>query len=212
MKIQRIKQWMALMAALVILPAAVMAQTPEARIDTAMTRAEEAGIPASLLESKVAEGRAKGIPMDRIATAVESRLRDLEQARAAMKRGADDVDAAQLSVGADAIGAGVSEKVLEKIAASTGRDRRAVAVAALTQLVSQGIAPEAALLRVQDALARGPQALANLAAQSHVGLQGTGSRGANPGAGTPPASVPAPGQGNQPPVPPRGGSAGRGRF
>jgi hypothetical protein len=217
MTIQGIKHWMAIIAALVILPVAAMAQTPEERIDTAMSHAEDAGIPVSLLESKVAEGRAKGIPMDRIATAVESRLRGLEQARAAMKRGANDVDAAQLSVGADAIGAGVSEAVLEKITASTGRDQRAVAVAALTQLVSQGIAPEAALLRVQDAVARGAQALANLAAQSRAGSQGAGSRGVNPSAGStprtsgPPASVPAPGQHSQPPVPPRSGPAGRGR-
>jgi hypothetical protein len=216
MKIQGFKSWAALITALVTLPMAAMAQTPEQRIDTAKNHAEQAGVPVSLLESKIAEGRAKGVPLDRIATAVESRLRSLEQARSAMKRAANDVDAAQLSVGADAIGAGVSEAVLEKITASTGRDRRAVAVAALTQLVSQGVAPEAALLRVQDALAQGPQALANLAAQSRGG-QSSGTRGVNPGAGStprtsgPPAAVPAPGQGNQPPVPPRVGSAARGR-
>jgi hypothetical protein len=104
--------------------------------------------------------------MDRIAAAVESRLQGLEKAQTAMKRVAPDIDAAQLSVGADAISAGVSDAVLEKITGATGRERRAVAIAALTQLVANGTAPEAALLRVQDALSRGPQALANLAAQS----------------------------------------------
>ena len=48
-------------------------------------------IPVSLLQSKIAEGRAKGIPMDRIATAVESRLRNLEHAKIALSRGAGDV-------------------------------------------------------------------------------------------------------------------------
>jgi hypothetical protein len=39
-----------------------------------IARSQQVGIPLSLLESKVAEGRAKGVAMDRIATAVESRL------------------------------------------------------------------------------------------------------------------------------------------
>jgi hypothetical protein len=94
--------------------------------------------------------------MDRIATAVELRLTNLERAKASMSRGANDADAAQLSVGADAIGAGVGEAILEKVAAAASRDRRAVAIAALTQLVLHGVAPDAALVRVQEAIARGP--------------------------------------------------------
>ena len=161
-------QWILVLALLAILSVPAAAQTPQERIDAAMTRSQREGIPLSLLESKIAEGRAKGVAMDRIAMAVESRLRNLEQAKVIMARVANDVDAAQLSVGADAIGGGVSEAVLEKITASASRERRAVAVAALTQLVLHGIAPEAALLQVKDALARGPQALANLAAQPGV--------------------------------------------
>lgn len=209
MKTDLVKLGMAALLGLILLPVTVMAQTPEERIDTALDRAEAAGIPVSLLESKIAEGKAKGIPMDRIAAAVDTRLAGLEKARAAMSRGAIDVNAAELSVGADAIGAGVSEAVLGKIAATAGKERRAVAVAALTQLVQQGIAPDSALLRVQDALAHGPQALANLAAQSGFGTShapegaGAGAGGARSGsatrgagaAGGPPKSVPAPGQG-----------------
>lgn len=211
-KDMRIQRYAAVIAAFIILPAAALAQTPEIRINTALSQATQVGIPVSLLESKVAEGKAKGIPMDRIAAAVESRLKGLEQARTAMNRGAHDIDAAQLAVGADAIGAGVSEAVLEKITATTPKDRRAVALTALTQLVSEGIVPEAALLRVQDALARGPEALANLAARSGVGVGGPRGTGpSTPGssaAGGPPAPVPAPGQGSTAPVPPRGGRSG----
>ena len=159
-------QWIVTSAMMVILSAPAMAQTPQERIDKAMTRSQEVGIPISLLDSKVAEGKAKGVPLDRIATAVESRLRNLEQAKLVLSRAANDVDTAGLSVAADAIGAGVSEAVLEKIAASAGSDRRAIAIAVLTQLVLHGTAPDAALLQVKDAVARGPQALANLAAQS----------------------------------------------
>lgn len=203
--------WMAVLTALTALtalaclPATAVAQSAEERIAEALTRAEAAGIPAALLESKRAEGQAKGIPMDRIAVAMEHRLEGLERAREVMGRGAEDVDAAQFSIGADALGAGVSEAVLEEITGSTAADRRAVAVAALTQLVLQGHVPDAALLRVQEALARGPEALANL-----PGMAGAAAGG--PAAGTPgavqggvPASVPAPGQVGRPPVPPRGG-------
>ena len=194
-------QWIAVLA---ILSVPAMAQTQQERIDAAMTRSQQVGIPVSLLESKIAEGRAKGVAMDRIATAVESRLRNLERAKVVMARVANDVDAAQLSVGADAISSGVSDAVLEKITASAGRDRRAVAVAVLTQLVLHGIAPEAALVQVKDALARGPQALANLAAQPGASgdhPQGAGTNEGNRGTtGTPPASGSSPTRPISPPT------------
>jgi microcompartment protein CcmK/EutM len=211
MKSQMTKiQWTTALVVLALIPATVMAQSPQERLDTAITHAQEAGIPVSLLQSKISEGRAKNIPMERIATAVENRLRNLEQAKIAMNRGATDVDAAQLSVGADAIGAGVSEAVLTQIATSASRDRRAVAVAALTQLVLHGTAPDVALLQVKDALAHGPQALANLAAQAGaVGQGGTPGNASAPRNGSSPASVPA--QPHVSPVPPSARGAGRGR-
>src|SRR5690606_9670501 len=45
----------------------------EARIQAATRRVAAAGIPRSLVESRVAEGRAKGVPAERIAAAVERR-------------------------------------------------------------------------------------------------------------------------------------------
>ena len=112
---------------------AAMAQTAQERIDAATAHAREAGIPVTLLESKVAEGKAKGIPMDRIAAAVERREAAIEKASQAL-RGRPDVGAADLSVGADAIETGVSAAVLKAIADSAPRDRRVVAIAALTEL------------------------------------------------------------------------------
>src|SRR5436190_6369200 len=147
-------QWIAAVTVLAFLPIVAAAETPQERIDQAMARAKDAGIPIELLESKVAEGRAKGIAADRIATAVENRLHGLEQAKLIMTRGANDVDAAQLSVGADAISAGVGETVLEKIAASKGRDSRTVAGAALTQLVLNEITNETAFSEGRVALNR----------------------------------------------------------
>jgi hypothetical protein len=157
-----------LLSLLVLMPAGVMAQTAEERIDAAFVQAEEAGIPVSLLESKIAEGHAKGIPMDQIAMATEQRLKGLARARDAMARGADDLDAAQVSVATDALGNGVSEAVLEEIANTTPRERRTVALAALAHLVEEGIAPAEALARVNDALERNVDALARQPAVAEI--------------------------------------------
>ena len=210
MRVRRLMQkiqWIAMAATLALLPTIALAQSPGERIDAAMVRARESGIPVSLLESKKAEGLAKGVPMDRIATAVETRLQQLDKARAAMMRSAKDVDAAQLSVGADAIGAGVSEAALTDIAASAKADRRSVAIAALTYLVSrERLAPDIALSRVKTALANGPQALSDLVNRSGSasGNAPDHPQGNSGGKSGPPVSGPGSGQG-RPPVIPHGG-------
>jgi hypothetical protein len=193
-------------------------QPPQERIDTALSRARQAGIPVSLLESKIAEGKAKGVSQERIAAAIERREGVLERASQAL-RGAADA-AASLAVGADAIESGVNEAVLKAVAENAPRDRRNVAIAALTQLVQQGQVPEAALERVRDALKRGPDALANLPGESGSNRRGNGSpegngsgnrsgNGSGSGSGNgngggqsgkdpgPPSGVPAPGKPSQ---------------
>jgi len=195
--------WLALAG----LPAAAHAQDPQQRIDAARRRAESAGIPVALLDSKVAEGRAKGVPLDRIAVAVERRLGALSRAREAMAaapRGAP-VTAADLSVGADALEAGVEPGVLGRLAAAAPGDHRAMAIAALTHLVSQGESSERALARVTAALRQGPDALRRLPGEaaaersrgngpppgrSNPGQGQGGARGR--GQGGPPAAVPGP--------------------
>src|SRR4051794_22965269 len=81
------------------------AQTPAQRIQAARQRSAQAGIPVALLDGKVAEGRAKGVPEDRIAAAVERRLASLQRARDAMagQAPAAPLTGADLSVGADAL-------------------------------------------------------------------------------------------------------------
>jgi hypothetical protein len=198
---------------LLLLPATGWAQAPEERIDAALAHAEEIGIPAGLLESKLAEGRAKGVPMERIAIAVQNRLEALTRAREIMARGANDLDAAQISVGADALGAGVDADVLTELAATTSAERRAVAVAALSYLgeqerfADQGRALEA----IQNALARGPGGLRGIPgfAGPPAGLptpEGVGPPDGRPQTG-PPAGVPAPGR-RGPPDRPRGPPGG----
>jgi hypothetical protein len=213
-------------------PALAQARPPQDRINTALTRARQVGIPVALLQSKIAEGQAKGVPIDRLATAVERRLAALERAHQAMA-GQHGIGHADLAIAADAVESGVGEAVLTRIADVAPRERRAVAIAALTQLVQLGHVPEAALERVRQALQRGPEALLNLPAEAgHAAgrrggppdVQTPGAAGARGGAPVgPPAGVPAPGKPPQsarpggPPAkpgpsspPPAGGRGGSG--
>ena len=184
--------------------ATAQAQPPQDRINTALARARQVGIPIALLESKIAEGKAKGVSLDRLAAAVERRLAVLERAHDALRDRPDAADS--LSVGADAIESGVSETALLTIADSAPRDRRNVAIAVLTELVEQGHVPEAALERVRAALQRGPDALTNLPAEARANAARRGNEAPNTrrsGAGErpdarPPAAVPAPGEGARP--------------
>jgi hypothetical protein len=194
-------------------------QTPQDRINTALVRARQVGIPVALLESKIAEGKAKGVSLERIATAVTRREAALERASQVMK-GQPGTSEAELAVAADSIESGVSDAVLKAVAETAPRDRRAVAIAALTQLVELGHVPDVALARVQDALKRGPEALLNLPAEA--GRRGGGpstvqppdaGRGRGGAGGGPPESVPAPGGTTQPsrpggPATPRGRPTG----
>src|SRR5690242_648711 len=108
---------MCLTAALLLAPAALFAQdstsasqpSSQARIDAALSTALQAGVPVSLLQRKIAEGEAKGVPMDRIALAVEHRLEALTEAHDALANaGLASTTEGELSVAADAVQAGVS--------------------------------------------------------------------------------------------------------
>jgi hypothetical protein len=197
--------------------ALAQAQAPQERINTVLARARQVGIPVALLESKIAEGKAKGVSLERIAAAIERRETALERANEALRNEPDA--ASSLAVAADAIDSGVSQAVLREVAGNAPRDRRNVAIAVLTELVKQGHAPEAALGRVRDAVRRGPDALSNLPAEAggrgrgggppdgQGQGSGTGRAGGDSGSG-PPAGVPAPGK---PPQAGRPDDAGAGR-
>ena len=199
--------------ALALIPAPVIGQGADEQIQSALDQAQGAGIPVESLESLVAEGRAKGIPMDRIADAVQARMDGLARAQQALA-GISDLETADVEVGADALGSGVSEAVLAEIANTAPKERRAVAIAALSHLVGAGIVPAEALSRVQDALARGPAALQNLPAQARGGGAAPAIGGLLPGGVGAPGGIPAPGgripagagpgSGGTPPGPPSG--------
>jgi hypothetical protein len=162
---------------MMIVPTALVAQdstqkqteqqpkTPQTRIEAALQAAAEAKIPLSLLQSKVAEGQAKHVSAERIAIAVETRLKALLRADLVLDRA--DVSAessAELAVSADALEAGVSEKALVSISKSSPDERRVVAVAILADLVRLGQTSDAALTQVSAAVTSSTT-LANLSAQ-----------------------------------------------
>ena len=187
-----------LSAIMLLLPAALSAQTPEADVQRTLARARQADIPVELLESKIAEGLAKGVPMDRIAAALQNRLEILERVR-------QNIDpqrqftSEELNVSADALAAGVEESALRTISGNAPRERRSAAIAALSQLVRLGHPSADALRRVTDALNRGPQALMNLSGQAASARRGPPPR---------PPGADAAGQGRRGPP---GGVPGRGR-
>lgn len=188
-----------------VLPAAISAQTPDDRVERAVSRAIEAGIPPELLTNKVAEGRAKGVPMDRIAAAVERRLAVLQRVRTEIDS-RREFSSEELGVAGDALTAGVDEEALRNISSSAPRERRAVAIAALSQLVRLGHPSEEALRRVTQALNSGPEALMNLPGQAAAaaGRRGPppgppGADAASRGRGGPPPGIPG---GSKPPANP----------
>lgn len=187
-------------AALTLFAAPALAQEAEGAAE-AFARAEAAGIPVSLLESKMAEGRAKGVPMDVIESAIERRTDALIRAASTFEAaGIESAGEAELSVAADALESGVSEAVLQTISETAPQERRTVAIAALSYLVASGEVSEEALLQVEAALQRGPDALANLSVRAGAAVEagGPGAAGAagidagvDVGTGGVPAGVPA---------------------
>lgn len=142
-----------------------------ARIQAAVIQALSVGIPVTLLENKIAEGRAKGIPMDRIAAAVEHRVDVLTRVRAALESRTDPVAAGELTAAADAHEAGVTLEGLAELSSRARSGERVTALTVLADLVASGRAPEHALLRVEAALSGGVAELARLEGSAALGLQ-----------------------------------------
>lgn len=156
--------------------AQAQARTPQARIDAALSAAAKANVPAELVRSKVAEGEAKRVPPERIAAAVEARVTSLVRASETMKRAGVGIESAgELAVAADALDAGVGENALIRVTREAPAERRAVAIAVLSDLVRLGNTSDRALTRVSAAVASSA-ALANLRAEVASQLTAGGLR------------------------------------
>lgn len=179
-----IRRWMALIAVLVLAPLHAAAQTPTQRIETVRARMAQLRIPVELIDSKVAEGRAKGVAMDRIAAAVERRGAGLATAQTALARPGRPADRAELAAGADAVDAGIDAGSIRAAAQAAPAGHGAIALAVLTQLHLQGVPVGRALEMVRRAAARGDQAVADLAQPGNGrGNSGNAPRAGNQGNG-----------------------------
>jgi hypothetical protein len=160
-------------------PAALAGQTQadataEARMQAAIDHALTVGVPASMLEAKIAEGRAKGVSMARIAAAVEHRAQVLTRVQTAFNARREAVSQSELTAAADAHERGVSVEKITELSAQAGNERSA-ALTVLADLVARGRAPEHALLRVQAALQGGASELARM---RNTELRGNAAAGA----------------------------------
>lgn len=177
------------------LPVPMLAQSPEERIDAARARVQSAGIPVGLIESKVADGRARGVPMERLAGAVEKRAESLMAAQQLLGGEQNEPGRrnTELAATADALDLGVRDVVLTTLSETAGRERRGVAIAVLGQLVAMGQVPEQALERVTTALQRG-ETLTNLPdeAVNARARRGPPAPQAGPGAAPGARGIPAP--------------------
>ncbi|MBW3655590.1 MAG: sigma-70 family RNA polymerase sigma factor, partial [Gemmatimonadetes bacterium] len=136
------------------------------RIAAARARAAQAGIPVELIDSRIAEGRAKGVAEARIAEAVERRAAGLARAQEAMARGGSRPTTPELSAGGDAMEAGVDGQTLRAVVQAARAEDRPVALAVLAELVRQGVPVADARAQVEAALARRGDALARLPEQA----------------------------------------------
>lgn len=197
-------------------------QGPAERIEAARRSTAAAGIPTSLLETRIAEGRAKGIPEARIAAVVERRAAALAEARQAMAA-ANGLNTADLAAGADAVEAGIGGQTLRAVIEGARAEDRPVAIAVLTYLHrEQGIPVDEALVHVRTAMGQGSEALRTLPDRAAAarerrgppqGIGKPGGAGGRPAGAGPPAGIPAPGQkpGSGKPDNPGRGNAGGNR-
>jgi hypothetical protein len=189
------KRWLLPLLAALLLPGMAAAQTAEARIEAARARALQSGLPVALIDERIAEGLAKGIPAERIAIAVERRATSMMSARQAMRAANIEATTAMLAAGADAVEAGISEQAIRRVMVGARAADRPVALAVLTYLHrDRGIPLDRALDAVTEAMARGPDALRDLPARAGAPGRADGAAGPRRPSGGPPAAVPAPGQ------------------
>jgi len=127
----------------------------------------EAGIPPQLIRRKALEGVAKGVPPDRIVTAVEAYSGRLQEANGLL---GPDQNGASLAAAAEAVRRGVPPEAIRGLAREQGGRQGAGSLAVpllvLGDLTEAGVPTDQALEAVQEAMRRGSpeQAMMNFSA------------------------------------------------
>lgn len=189
------------------------------RVARIVEEAEAAGVPARPLVNKALEGTAKGVPSDRIVSAVSSYASRLRRASGTLGGGAR---ADQVVAAADALGRGASAEAVGRLNRVAG-DGSAAAFVVLGDLVESGVPGDRAVEVVEEALRTGrtggdllavPGVVRRLVRQgTPPGLAARAVArtlaGRGPPEGVPPVELPP--QAGGPPVPPGSGPPGQGK-
>lgn len=117
--------------------------------DDARVLAQDYGVPAEVLELKVREGEAKGIPTARITTAVAAMAERMRKVGEILP---GEVSVEEYRVGERALAGGVAESSIAELA-DLGSEVRAAAISRLAALVEQGISEAVAVRAVAQAAA-----------------------------------------------------------
>jgi hypothetical protein len=158
----------------------------ERLVDSART----AGGPTEPLIRKALEGASKGADSARIIAAVAALARHLGQAREALGPTAEE---AELIAGAAALRAGAPAARLRALDSLRPRERLAVPLSVLADLLTSGIEPERAWTTVRDMASRGAPDAAFLTLRDRMaGSRGAASTDLPPQAERPPAATPLP--------------------
>lgn len=159
-------------------------------VERLMDSARAGGLPTEPLVRKALEGASKGADSARIVSAVATLARYLGQARQALGTGADE---ATLVAGAAALRAGAQPARLRALDSLRSRERLAVPLSVLADLLTSGVEPERAWTTVRQMATQGaPDAdFLELRERLTGGRQGQ-APGLPPAAERPPTAAPLP--------------------
>ena len=159
-------------------------------VERLMDSARAGGLPTEPLVRKALEGESKGADSARIVSAVATLARYLGQARQALGTGADE---ATLVAGAAALRAGAQPARLRALDSLRSRERLAVPLSVLADLLTSGVEPERAWTTVRQMATQGaPDAdFLELRERLTGGRQGQ-APGLPPAAERPPTAAPLP--------------------
>lgn len=154
----------------------------DARIQSAMAEARAEGLATALLESRVREGRAKGVSGANIAAAVEQRLSAMLEARQALRGEGLEATGELVQLGTIAIESGARARQVAEVAAAFSGRARAQALTRLADLAGSGRLAADATAAVRGAM-RAPLGVdGEVSGAAQGSMDGAGAR-ANGAAG-----------------------------
>lgn len=159
-------------------------------VERLLDSARASGLPTEPLVRKALEGESKGADSARIVSAVATLGRYLGQARQALGTGTDE---ATLVAGAAALRAGAQPARLRALDSLRARERLAVPLSVLADLLTSGVEPERAWTTVREMATQGaPDADFLELRERLMGTRQGQAPGLPPAAERPPTAAPLP--------------------